>query len=173
MWLYISSEAVKMDVIIRTATEKDYPGLVKLFDELNFMHVEALPHLFVKPAKTPQDPAYIRGILKNKEAVLFVAQSGEETIGFIEAAVRQPPDHPEAVKKNYAYVNDICVKPEYRRSSIGNKLVEAVEKWAIESGLSEIQLNVWDFNKRSIAFFENSGFKPLHHTMEKKLKKQA
>ena len=51
--------------------------------------------------------------------------------------------------------------------------MEVVEKWAIESGLNQIELNVWDFNKRAMAFFENTGFKPLHHTMEKKLKKQA
>ena len=107
-----------MDLTIRKATEKDYPGLAKLYDELNTIHVNALPHLFVKPSKTPQDLAYIRNILKNKEAVLFIAQTGEETIGFIEAVVMQPPDHPEAVKRNYAYINDICVKMEYRRSYI-------------------------------------------------------
>jgi len=162
-----------MNIVIRKATEKDYPELVKLYDELNSMHVKALPHLFVKPSKTPQDPAYIRSILKNKDAVLLIAQSGGEITGFIEAVVMQPPDHPESVKRKYAYINDICVKPECRRSSVGKKLVEAVEKWAIESGLSEIQLNVWDFNKRAMAFFENTGFMPLHHIMEKKLKKQA
>jgi diamine N-acetyltransferase len=162
-----------VDITIRKATVKDHPELAKLYDELNTMHVKALPHLFVKPSKTPQDLAYIRGILKNNDAVLFVAQSGEKTIGFIEATIRQPPDHPEAVKKNYAYVNDICVKKEYRRSSVGKKLMEAVEKWAIESGLDQIELNVWDFNKRGLAFFENRGFKPLHHIMEKNLKKQV
>jgi len=162
-----------MDITIRKATEKDYPELAKLYDELNTLHSKALPHLFVKLSKTPQDMAYIRSILKSKDAILFIAQSGEEIIGFIEAVVMQPPDHPEAVKRNYAYINDICVKMEYRRSAIGKKLVETVEKWAIESGLSEIQLNVWDFNKRGMAFFENSGFKPLRHIMEKKLKKQA
>jgi len=162
-----------MDIIIRTATEKDYSQLAKLYDELNKMHSKALPHLFVKTSKTPQDLAYVRGILKNKNAVLFVAQSGEEIMGFIEATVRQPPDHPEAVKKNYAYVNDICVKNEYRRSSIGEKLMEAVEKWAIESGLSQIELNVWDFNKSAMAFFGKTGFKPLHHIMEKNLKGKA
>jgi diamine N-acetyltransferase len=159
-----------MDIIIRTATEKDYSQLSRLYDGLNKLHSKALPHLFVKLSKTPQDLAYIRGILKNKEAVLLVAQSGEEMIGFIEAVVMQPPDHPEAVKRNYAYVNDICVKNEYRRSSIGKKLMEAVEKWAIESGLSEVQLNVWDFNKSAMAFFGNAGYKPLRHIMGKNLK---
>jgi ribosomal protein S18 acetylase RimI-like enzyme len=140
-----------MDIIIRTATEKDYSELSRLYDELNKMHVKALPHLFVKPSKTPQDLAYIRGIMKNKDAVLFIAQSGEETIGFID---------------------DICVKNDYRRSSIGEKLMEAVEKWAIDLGLSQIELNVWDFNKSAMAFFADTGYKPLHHIMEKNLNKR-
>jgi ribosomal protein S18 acetylase RimI-like enzyme len=161
-----------MDIIIRTATEKDYSELSRLYDELNKMHVKALPHLFVKPSKTPQDLAYIRGIMKNKDAVLFIAQSGEETIGFIEASVRQPPDHPEAVKNSYAYIDDICVKNDYRRSSIGEKLMEAVEKWAIDLGLSQIELNVWDFNKSAMAFFADTGYKPLNHIMEKNLNKR-
>jgi diamine N-acetyltransferase len=162
-----------MDIIIRTATEKDYSGLIKLYDELNKMHVKALPHLFVKPSKRPQDMAYIRDILKSKDAVLFIAKSGEETIGFIEASVKQPPDHPEAVQNSYAYVDDICVINEYRRTSVGKKLMEAVEKWAIDSGLNQIELNVWDFNKSAMAFFDRTGYKPLHHIMEKNLKKRA
>jgi diamine N-acetyltransferase len=162
-----------MDIIIRTATEKDYSVLAKLFDELNHMHSKALPHIFVKPSKTPQYLAYIRGIIKNKEAILFVAQSGEEMIGFIQASVRQPPDHPVWVKRQYAYINDICIVNEYRRTSVGKKLMEAVEKWAIDSGLSQIELNVWDFNKSAMSFFDSTGYKPLHHIMEKNLKKRA
>jgi shikimate dehydrogenase len=117
-----------MDITIRKAMENDYPELAKLYDELNTLHSEALPHIFMKPLKTPQDLANIRSILKSKDAVIFIAQSEEEIIGFAQAMIRQSPDHPVSVKRKYAYVNDICVMPKYRRLSVGKKLVEAVEK---------------------------------------------
>ena len=162
-----------MDFIIRKATENDYSDIARLYDELNRLHGTALPHIFLIAEKTPQTLEYISNIIKNDEAVLFVAQSGWEIIGFIQAMIRQSPDYPNVVKRKYAYIDDICVKQECRRSSVGKKLMEAVEKWAVKNELDQIELNVWDFNKRAMAFFAGAGYTPYHHVMAKSLRKNG
>jgi diamine N-acetyltransferase len=170
IYLFSLNGAVDMDVTIRKATEKDYPGLVKLYDDLNLLHSQNLPHIFQTPGETPQSLEYIKSLLVNPKAIVLVAEMRGLIIGFVQAELRSAPDHPVTVKRQYVYIGDICVKADHRRSLIGTKLIGAIESWAAENSIKEIDLNVWDFNKRAMAFFEESGFKYSHHTMEKTLK---
>ena len=160
-----------MDFTIRKATDKDYDGLSKLYNELNTLHSNALPHIFITPSPTPQSLDYVRSIIEDKNAALFVAQSDGGIIGFIYAAIRESPDNPVSIKRSYVYIDDICVKQEYRRSSVGKTLMESVEQWALKKGIYQIELNVWDFNRRATAFFNSLGYTPSRHIMWKTVKK--
>jgi diamine N-acetyltransferase len=161
-----------MDITTRKATEQDHDALAKLYDDLNLLHSNALPQIFVTPPVTPQNLEYVRAILKNKNAALFVAQSGGEIIGLIQLLIRESPDIPISIKRQYVYVEDICVKQEYRRSSAGKMLMKSAEEWALKKGISQIELNVWDFNRKAIAFFNSIGYSPAHHIMWKKIEKK-
>jgi RimJ/RimL family protein N-acetyltransferase len=48
----------------------------------------------------------------------------------------------------------------------------ATEKWAFEKGITRIELNVWGFNKRAMAFYDNLGYKPQQHILGKSLVKR-
>jgi GNAT superfamily N-acetyltransferase len=43
--------------------------------------------------------------------------------------------------------------------------MERAHRWALDKGVSEVELSVWDFNEGAIAFYENLGYKPTRHTL--------
>jgi diamine N-acetyltransferase len=171
MWLCISSEVGVMDVTIRRATEKDYPGMAILYDELNYLHSTGVPDVFLSPKTTPQDIQYVRHVLANEDCVLYVAQTEGKIIGLVEACIREsPPNIPVYVKRRYVYVENICVSPEYRRLSIGKRLMDSVEAWARQKKVYQIEFNVWAFNEPSLAFYAKLGYKPRQFILGKTLK---
>lgn len=160
-----------MDFTVRKAMEKDYPGMARLFDELNLLHSTGVPDVFLMLRKTPQDINYVRNVLENDNCVLYVAQAENEIIGLVEACIRESPRNiPVYIKRRYVYVDNICVLSKYRRLSVGKKLMEFVETWARQKKVLQIEFNVWAFNKPSLAFYKNLGYKPRQYILGKSLK---
>ena len=161
-----------MDITIRPATEKDYDELAKLFHELNRLHSHALPHIFYTTAKTPQSLEYVRSLLNNTKATFLVAESGGKIIGFVQAVIMDAPNNPVTIRRSFVYVDDICVAAEYRRASVGKALMASVEEWGKEKGVNQVELRVWDFNRRAMAFYKSLGYEPANHIMWKTIGKK-
>lgn len=51
-----------------------------------------------------------------------------------------------------------AVHPAFRRMGIAKALLDAIEEYAVEKGISRIDLTVWDFNEDAIAFYKASGY---------------
>ena len=159
--------SIKMDFSIREATEQDYEGLCNIFAEGDLLHSQALPQIFATPQEPFRNREFICEILKDKSAVMFVAESGGEIIGLIHVLIRESTDIPIMVKRRYAYISDIAVAEGRRGSGIGKSLMREVERWAIQQNTSQLELNVWDFNTNAIAFFQKLGYASSRHNMWK------
>lgn len=59
------------------------------------------------------------------------------------------------------YLEDIFVRPAYRRKNIGEALVRALARIAVERGCRRMDLSVLDWNKPARDFYEKLGGKPL------------
>jgi ribosomal protein S18 acetylase RimI-like enzyme len=55
-------------------------------------------------------------------------------------------------------IHDFTVLKEFRKNGIGNKLVEAIEKKAIELNCCKLTLEVQEMNKNALRLYENCGF---------------
>lgn len=55
------------------------------------------------------------------------------------------------------YLDDLYVKEEYRRISIGTQLINAVESVAKENRCKSIRWEIPDWNKEAIAFYKKMG----------------
>jgi GNAT superfamily N-acetyltransferase len=51
-------------------------------------------------------------------------------------------------------VEDMVIRPEYRKGGLGRRLLEAVEKWCYGSGASRIQLLADKNNTKALTFYE-------------------
>ena len=66
-------------------------------------------------------------------------------------------------------LDDIYVRPAYRRRGIAAKLFAQVEGWARERGAVRLELHTWDFNQGAIAMYRDMGMTPQRYVFEKKL----
>lgn len=158
-----------MEINVRKATAGDYDAMCELFDEIDALHREHLPHRFQKPGGAAREPGYYAGLLADENAAVFVAEAGEELVGFVHALVRDTPALPVFVPRRFAVVDGLVVKTGFQRRGIGKMLMDYVQAWATAGGATAIELNVYEFNEAAIAFYESLGYQTLSRKMNKEL----
>lgn len=163
------TEAKTTGICIRKAIASDYDALCDLFDELDALHRDHLPHMFQKPPGPVRDRDYYLGLLTDESVGLFVAESGENILGFVHAVVREAPAIPLFVPRRYAVLIDLVVRSEYQEHGIGRMLADQVQAWAIAEGATSIELNVYEFNRNAISFYKGLGYQTLSQKMSKDL----
>jgi ribosomal protein S18 acetylase RimI-like enzyme len=160
-----------MEISVRKATADDYNTLGELFDEIDALHRDNLPHIFQKPNGAAREPDYYLGLIADENIALLVAEAGQKLVGFVHAIVREPPALPVFVPRRYAIVEGIVVKSEFRNHGTGGILMDKMQEWAIAKGATSIELNVYEFNETAISFYERLGYQTFSRKMSKELKK--
>jgi hypothetical protein len=65
-----------MEIGIRKAAVDDYHFLCELFDEVDGLHRDNLPHIFQKPDGAVREQDYFLELLADEDTALFVAEAG-------------------------------------------------------------------------------------------------
>jgi diamine N-acetyltransferase len=128
-------------------------------------HRSALPHIFREPAELLPSRSFYAALVNGPDSALFVAEEGDELIGFVTVREERAPDDPLLAPRRFAMVDMLAVGSDRRRRGIGRALMEATHRWAENRGLEELELNVWEFNQRAIAFYEALGYDTLSRHM--------
>lgn len=158
-----------MEAIIRAATAGDYAALCALFDEVDALHRDHLPHIFRKPAGPARERAYYADLIADENVGLFLAEVNQCAVGFVHGIIREAPAIPILVPRRYAVVDSIGVKADYRGRGIGRVLMQHIHAWAIAAGASAIELNVHAFNAGAIAFYRRLGYEVASQRMSRSL----
>ena len=158
-----------MTIIVRKATTNDYNILCELFDEIDALHRDNLPHLFQKPSGSVREQEYYSGLIADENVGFFVAEADGKLLGFVHAIVRDTPAFPVFVPRRYAIVDGIVVKSEFQNRGTGRILMDKMQEWAIAKGAASIELNVYEFNETAISFYEKLGYQTFSRKMSKEL----
>ena len=159
-----------MDLLIRQATADDFEALCELFEDVEALHREALPHVFRKPEGRGWIQEAVAAATAGDDAVIFIAESGGRVAGLVHAAIRCAPDVPIMVPRRYVMIHDVVVGKDFRRAGIGRALIERVHEWALARDVAEVELNVWEFNKPALALYKEMGYETVRRRMSKRLK---
>lgn len=153
-------------VVVRRAERADVDGLV-----------ECSSALFAEDAGT-RDPSintdwpreygpqrFASGI-EDPNRLLLVADCEGEVVahlagGLAEASAMKP------VK--VATLVSMYVRPAYRRSRIGGRLVAAFFGWAKDAGAETAEVTAYSSNAEAIKFYERNGFAPQSVTLQTSL----
>jgi len=146
-----------MELVIRRANEKDFTGLRELYHQVDALHHRALPQLFKAPDDILRTSEFIQEQLSQEETLLLVAERSGQVIGFVLAVIHQR-DHPLLIPFRVVHIDEIVVDEQFFGTGLAQKLVEQVDRWAQEKDAREIQLQVFEFNQRAVAFYEKVGF---------------
>jgi len=160
-----------MKTHIRKATANDYDNLCELLNEIDTLHLVNLPDIFQKPNGAAREEDYYLGLVADKNIGLFVAEMDEKLIGFVHVLVRDTPVFPVIIPQHYAVIDGIAVKSEFQNHGIGKMLMEKAQEWATTNSAVFIELNVYEFNKNAISFYERLGYQISSQRMRKKIDK--
>lgn len=152
-------------MIIRFARKEDIPALILLLRQVGRVHYEARPDIFRADAQKYDEDA-LTALLQDENRPIFVAQDGEDVLGYAFCILEQTKDHPVLRDRLTVYIDDLCVAESCRHHGVGKKLYEAVVAYARELGAYNVTLNVWADNENALRFYETMGMTPQKIGME-------
>lgn len=100
--------------------------------------------------------------INNSKSLTLVAEDNGNIVGFLSAE----RGFTNRIKHS-AYIV-IGILKDYRGRKIGVKLFEEMEKWALESNITRLELTVMTHNEGAIHLYKKMGFK-IEGTKEKSL----
>lgn len=99
------------------------------------------------------DGSFWRGLFSSTNA-LFQAESGADPVGLaVGIAARQDDVDPEA-----AHLGSMWVAPAARGTGVADALVDAVVRWARDTGHPRLALWVYDVTPRAESFYRRASF---------------
>jgi GNAT superfamily N-acetyltransferase len=162
---YINARAAKNttmeDIIIREATTDDIDTLLQ-FEQ----GVIAAERPFDETYK--EDPINYYNLPNMIEAPhihLVVAELNGEVIGSGYARIEKALHFLKHA--HHAYLGFMYVLPLHRGKGVNKQVIERLGKWAIDNGITELRLEVFDDNKPAIKAYEKAGFSKLLVEMRK------
>jgi len=99
----------------------------------------------------------LEGLLQNPRALVLVATHKNAIVSCGYAMEKQAK--PYLDHKTYAYLGFMFTKPEYRGKGLNGMILQNLKEWALENGLTEIRLTVYDENTAALRAYEKVGFK--------------
>lgn len=122
--------------------DADFPSLVA-FVAMQYEHEREFQKLARKHGGVVA-PSYAADLLKavaDRKGCLVLAEAGGVPVGFVAAYCMQDPDPIlEESARNYAYVRDLFVLPNWRRMKIALRLLGEAEKHFRTTGVFQLRL---------------------------------
>ena len=151
--------------MIRFARKEDYEAINALRAPVCALHSNGYPALF-KPVFAKDHQERVLKMIENPEQEVFVAEESGVLLGFamVEYIKREETNSIYAVHE--ARIVEIGVDETSQGKGIGTALIQAVKDAAKVRGCRSVQLDVWEFNKSALRFYEKLGFVTLRRKME-------
>lgn len=154
--------------MVRFARKEDYEAINALRAPVCALHSNGYPALF-KPVFAKDHQERVLKMMEDPEQDVLVAEENGQLLGFamVEYIKREETNSIYAVHE--AHIVEIGVDETSQGKGIGTALIQAVKDAAKVRGCRSVQLDVWEFNKGALRFYEKLGFVTLRRKMEQVL----
>lgn len=154
--------------MVRFARKEDYEAINALRAPVCALHSNGYPVLF-KPVFAKDHQERVLKMMEDPEQDVLVAEENGQLLGFamVEYIKREETNSIYAVHE--AHIVEIGVDETSQGKGIGTALIQAVKDAAKVRGCRSVQLDVWEFNKSALRFYEKLGFVTLRRKMEQVL----
>ena len=159
----------QLPVVVRFAREEDLDQVNLLRRQVNDLHVAGKPDVF-KPGFCDELRDYIHVIFADPAQRIVVAERDGAVCGFAVLHHIVRPENPFMFIRDFLDVDEFCVDENCRRQGIAGAMVTFVLNYAREQGFPRLELNMWEFNRGALAFYEAAGFRTYRRYMEINLK---
>ncbi|HVZ22594.1 MAG TPA: GNAT family N-acetyltransferase [Vicinamibacterales bacterium] len=135
---------------LERATEADLPLILRLIQEL--ADYEQLSHAVVATEEVLRE-----SLFDKRAADVVIGYAGDEPAGF--AVFFQTFSTFLGVPG--MYLEDLYVRPRFRRHGLGRALLTHLAGIAVERGYGRVEWAVLDWNEPAIAFYKALGARPM------------
>lgn len=110
---------------------------------------------------------YRREQFENDARTTFVADSGEDLVGYVSVERRESP--PVFARGEAGYVHGLYVLSEYRGTGLASRLFERAQEWASQRGCVHLSLDVHPDNEPARSIYREWGFQPVRERLVRPL----
>ena len=119
-----------------------------------------------KPGFPQELRDHIHVIWNDPEQEIVAAESDGVICGFAVLHHIRRPENPFMYERDYLDIDEFCVDSAYRRQGVASAMIAFIREHAREKGFRRIELNMWEFNRDALAFYETVGFTTYRRYME-------
>ncbi|BBU98435.1 MULTISPECIES: GNAT family N-acetyltransferase [Providencia] len=148
--------------MIREAIKSDVESILSLYQIL-FSEMALFDPERLQPAEQTRE--FIENAIIDDKFCLLVAEFNSEIKGFCIAQQQAADPYNCVVPRNFGYIFDLVVAPNFRGEKAGQKLLNAMKAWAKSRQLSHLELSVLAQNHKAIKFYEREGLTEISRTM--------
>lgn len=153
---------------VRFANRDELDRVNVLRKQVNDLHVAGKPEIF-KPGFSKELKDYIYEIWHDPDKKIVVAKQDGAIVGFAVLHHVCKPENPFMKERDYLDIDEFCVDAAHRRQGVATALIDFIRAYAIAQGFPRIELNMWEFNRDALAFYEAAGFQTYRRYMEMQL----
>lgn len=154
-----------MDITVRKARKDELDGVNKLRRMVNDIHVNGRPDVF-RPGFVDEFKQHIYEVFDAPNSDVLVALSDNLLCGFAAVESIEKPQSSYSNTRRFYQVTEFGVDHNFRRKGVATALISFIKRDALERGFHKIELDMWEFNKGALAFYESVGFKTYRRYMD-------
>jgi GNAT superfamily N-acetyltransferase len=147
---------------------RDVAVITRINEVVQNLHAREYPHYF-KPFNYQEVYQNMQETLAKENWHAYVAFVDEVPAGFVLFFIRDYKENPYRYSYRAVHVDQICVLNEFQRSGVGSNLMDAVEQFAREKGMDQLELTYWERNSQAARFYRKKGFAPQVDFVVKRL----
>ncbi|OTW89177.1 GNAT family N-acetyltransferase [Bacillus thuringiensis serovar cameroun] len=151
---------------VRLATSKDFGDISNINKQVQQLHIEGRPDIYAKTSVSLDRNVYETWLNDTTIEIFVVEDNNKEILAYIILDIKEPSENPKLVERKVLFIRNIGVSEICRGTGIGEILIQKAFEYAKDIQATSIELNVLEFNKKAIRFYEKLGFKTQSQQME-------
>ena len=152
--------------LIRPADHGDFDAVNELFREGDQMYFERHPEFFEPVMEPPRDHDWLNSVLASDEERLLLAELDGKLVGLVHGILISV-ERRGLRRRKRGHIDTIIVTEHHRNRGIGTQLMDSIEDWFSQNGVTQADLGVWVFNSDAMRLYKRLGYEPFHIQMRK------
>ena len=159
------AEKTPAQVTVHFAREDELDRVNELRRQVNDLHVEGVPDVF-KPGFCDELRDFIHVIRNDPNKEIVVAEADGTVCGFAVLNHIVRPENPFMFERDFLDIDEFGVDRAFRRRGVAGAMIRFIRNYAKEKGYRRLELNMWEFNRGALAFYEAADFRTYRRYME-------
>jgi len=153
-------------MIIRRALEKDSKKIMELLIQVNNVHNDGRPDLFIRDKTKYTEEELLKIIADDATPIFCAVDDKDEVLGYGFCVFQSHEKDNNWPNITTLYIDDICVDQKARGQHVGKSIYDFIIDFAKKSGCYNVTLNVWEKNTSAKEFYKKMGMQVQKIGME-------